>query len=279
MYEESVSFFEHIVRKGRPVSEIMTADYTFLTKALAKHYGVTKEIKSATEPEMVEGAHAFHRGGVLRMGSVLTATSAPLRTSPVKRGDWVLRRILGTPTPPPPPYAGSIPADDKLFAGVSLREKLAAHKRNATCAGCHTRIDPLGFPLEHFDPTGRWRETYADGKPVDDTSSTLNGTDIAGVDGLQEYLQSQQQQVLRYMSRKLVGYALGRTVLPSDEILIDKLTAAGGNATFSGLAAEIVKSNQFRYRRESNDGGSVPEKPPAGKGVVAAKKTGQAGAM
>ena len=106
MYDEAVSFFDYLVRKDRPVGEILTADYTFLNKPLAKHYGVTKEIKSTTEPELVEGANAFHRGGILRMGAVLTATSAPLRTSPVKRGDWVLRRILGTPTPPPPRRCG-----------------------------------------------------------------------------------------------------------------------------------------------------------------------------
>ena len=102
MYDEAISFFEHIVRNDRPVREILFADYTFLNEPLAKHYGVKKEVKSASELEMVEGASEFQRGGLLRLGAVLTATSAPLRTSPVKRGDWVLRRVLGTPTPPPP---------------------------------------------------------------------------------------------------------------------------------------------------------------------------------
>ena len=87
----------------------------------------------------------------------------------MKRGDWVLRRILGTPVPPPPADAGSIPADDKLFGGLSLKQKLEVHKRNATCANCHVRIDPLGFPLEHYDSTGRWREKYSDGKPIEDS--------------------------------------------------------------------------------------------------------------
>jgi hypothetical protein len=254
MYDEAVSFFEHIVRKDRPVSEMLFADYTFLNRPLAKHYGVAKEIKSATTSELVEGADAMHRGGLLRLGAVLTVTSAPLRTSPVKRGDWVLRRILGTPTPPPPADAGSIPADDKLFAGLSVREKLASHKRNATCAGCHTRIDPLGFPLERFDPVGRWRDKYNDGQAIDDTSALADHTPINGVEGLLGYMKAQQPQVLRTMSRKLIGYALGRTVLPSDEPLIDKLIAAGGTATFSQLAAEIVQSRQFRYRREQETG-------------------------
>jgi hypothetical protein len=278
MYDEAISFFEHIVRKGRPVGEILTADYTFVNKPLAKHYGIQKEIKSDSKPELVEGASAFHRGGILRMGAVLTATSSPFRTSPVKRGDWVLRRILGTPTPPPPADAGSIPADDKLFAGLTLREKLESHKRNATCASCHTRIDPLGFPLEHFDPTGRWRDKYADGKSVDDSSTTRDGATIAGVDGLQKFLERQQPQVLRTMARKLVGYSLGRTVLPSDEPLIEKLMAAGSGASMASLLADVVESKQFRYRRDKG------ESPPAGSSVqkAALRKTNrktQAGGM
>ena len=104
---------------------------------------------------------------VCRLGSVLPTTSAPLRTSPVKRGDWVLRRILGSPTPPPPADAGTLPGDDKSFNGLTLRERLAEHKRNASCAACHLKIDPLGFPLESFDAVGRTRTQYADGKPID----------------------------------------------------------------------------------------------------------------
>jgi hypothetical protein len=250
MYQEAVSFFDYMIRKDRPVHDILAADYTFLNKPLAAHYGVKHDFHSPAELELVKAANADHRGGILRMGAILTATSAPLRTSPVKRGDWVLRRLLGTPTPPPPADAGSIPADDKLFAGVSLRQKLEMHKRNATCAGCHTRIDPLGFPLEHFDPTGRWRTQYNDGKPIDDTSTTKDGAEITGVDGLQKYLEKMQPQVMRTMSRKLIGYALGRTVLPSDEPLIEKLMAAGTQATMVNLVTTIVDSKQFRYRRD-----------------------------
>ena len=111
MYDEAVSTFEYLVRQERPVKEILYADYTFLNKPLAKFYGIDERRDSrATQVEKVEGANAFNRGGALRLGSVLTTTSAPLRTSPVKRGDWVLRRILGTPTPPPPADAGTLPA-------------------------------------------------------------------------------------------------------------------------------------------------------------------------
>lgn len=259
MYDEAVSFFEYILRNDRPVREILFADYTFLNKPLAKHYGIKREVKSAGDAELVQGAAEFQRGGLLRLGAVLTATSAPLRTSPVKRGDWVLRRVLGTPTPPPPANAGSIPADEKLFGGLSVKARLAAHQRNASCASCHLRIDPMGFPLEHYDSVGRWRETYSDGKPIDDGSELADQTRIAGVDGLLTYLKSQEPQVLRTMLHKLIGYALGRTVLPSDQRLVDKLVENGSDATFSQLAAEIATSRQFRSRREQDNRAPVPK--------------------
>ncbi len=259
MYDEAVSFCEYLIRHDRPVSELLAADYTFLNKPLAKYYGVTKPVNSAGAAEKVEGADSFQRGGVLRLGAVLTITSAPLRTSPVKRGDWVLRRILGTPTPPPPADAGSIPADDKLFGGLSLHDKLEAHKRNATCAGCHTRIDPLGFPLEHYDATGRWRANYSDGKAIYDAGKTFDDYSIEGAPGLLKYLKSKDEQVRRTLAMKMIGYALGRTVLPSDMPLVDRMVALGGDAPFSKLIAEVATSRQFlnRAAREAVPGAQV----------------------
>ncbi len=131
-----------------------------------------------------------------------------------------------------------------------MRLRLAAHQRNATCAACHSRIDPLGFPLERYDAVGRWRATYSDGKPIDDSSATSDKTELAGVDGLLDYLKKQETQVMRNFSYKLIGYALGRGVIASDQPLVDRLTKDGGNITFSKMAAEIVASKQFRTRRE-----------------------------
>jgi hypothetical protein len=252
MYDEAISTFEYIVRRGRPVGEILDADYTFLNTPLAKFYGVDCNVTSADTVQMVEGARAFNRGGALRLGAVLTTTSAPLRTSPVKRGNWILRRILGTPTPPPPADAGTIAADDRTFNGLTLREKLAQHKRNATCANCHLRIDPLGFPLEGFDPVGRPRANYADGKPVDVTGQFADDTTIVGTDGLLRYLQAHEKQVMTTLSKKMIGYALGRTVRGSDRGLVDAMAAAGGQATIPDLAVTIVTSRQFRNRVGSN---------------------------
>jgi hypothetical protein len=248
MYDEAISTFEHIVRRDRPVREILAADYTFLNKPLAKFYGIDRNVTASDRVELVEGANAFNRGGALRLGSVLTATSAPLRTSPVKRGNWILRRILGTPTPPPPADAGNIAADDRTFNGLTLRQKLAEHKRNAACANCHLKIDPLGFPLEGFDAVGRPRTTYADGNAVDVTGQFADDTTIVGTDGLLRYLQDHEKQVVTTLSKKMIGYALGRTVRGSDRGLIDAMTRAAGSASVSDLAVTIVTSRQFRNR-------------------------------
>ncbi len=262
MYDEAISTFEYIVRQDRPVREMLFADYAFLNEPLAKFYGINRPVTSRDRVEMVEGAGAFNRGGALRLGSVLTTTSAPLRTSPVKRGDWVLRRILGTPTPPPPADAGSIPADDRTFNGLTVRERLAEHKRNATCASCHLRIDPLGFPLEGFDAVGRLRDTYADGKAVDVTGEFADKTTIVGADGLLTYLQTQDRQVMTTLSKKMIGYALGRTVRGSDRPLLDAMAAVGGHRSFSDLAVAVVTSRQFRNRVGEADAAPQPKAQP-----------------
>jgi hypothetical protein len=246
------------------VKEILHADYTFLNPALAKFYGVDAKLSSPTgEMEKVEGASAFDRGGALRLGSVLTTTSAPLRTSPVKRGDWILRRILSTPTPPPPADAGTLPADDKSFEGQTLRERLASHKREARCASCHHRIDPLGFPLEGYDAVGRRRQAYADGKPVDVRGEFQDRTTIEGATGLLRYLESQDRKVLNTLARKMLGYALGRNPQPADRGLINEMVAAGGDASIADLAVRIATSRQFGNRSSAE--AAVAGQPPTEK--------------
>ncbi|AOS43278.1 hypothetical protein Verru16b_00321 [Lacunisphaera limnophila] len=249
MYDEAVSTFEYIVREGRPLREILHADYTFLNRPLAEFYGVTAPVTSTTAVERVGNAGTLNRGGALRLGSVLTTTSAPLRTSPVKRGDWILRRILGTPTPPPPADAGTLPSDPAAFGGLTLRARLDAHKRNASCANCHLRIDPLGFPLEGFDAIGRSRTAYEDGAAVDVAGEFADKSTISGVPGLLGYLESRDAQVRKTLAKKMIGYALGRTVLASDRALVDDLVGAGGEAAFADLAVKIVSSRQFRHRQ------------------------------
>ena len=251
MYDEAVSFFEHIIRARRPLREVFSADYTFLNDALARHYGA--EVEAGRGVGLVEAAGSFRRGGLMRLGAILTATSAPLRTSPVKRGDWILRRVLGTPTPPPPPDAGSLPGSEQSFGEMTIREQLEAHRASAACASCHSRIDPLGFALENYDAVGRWRERYDNGKPVDASSVMAGGTSITGVESMLDYIESRERQILLNLSEKLLGYSLGRTIIASDLPLLDRMVAAGFDATFEELAIQVATSRQFRYRRGLDD--------------------------
>jgi hypothetical protein len=250
MYEEAVVFFEHIVREDRPASEILFADYTFLNEALARHYGIDETELPATRLVRVADVGEQHRGGLLGLAAVLTVTSAPLRTSAVKRGDWVLRRVIGTPVPPPPADAGSIPADDALPDGLTVRKRLEAHRTDASCINCHSRIDPLGFALEQFDPIGRWRNEYRDGQPIEVSGVLSDGTEVTGLDGLRRYLHREQPQFQRNLSTKLLGYALGRAEMASDRPLIEQmLSDLKDEGRFSDLVIRIVTSKQFRYRR------------------------------
>ena len=181
-------------------------------------------------------------------------TSAPLRTSPVKRGDWILRRVLGTHVPPPPADAGSIPADDVLEDGLTVRQRLEAHRQQSSCRNCHARIDPFGFALENYDTIGRWRDGYRDGQSIETSGTLRDGTRIEGTAGLQTYLRDNIEQFHRTLATKLVGYALGRGESIADALLIDRMIeAAREDARFSNLVERIVTSQQFRYRREDKE--------------------------
>ena len=253
MYEEAVLFFEYIIRNDRPVHETLFADYAFVNRELAGHYGIDREITS-TDHVLVENVEQYHRGGLLGLAATLTVTSAPRRTSPVKRGDWILRRVLGTPVPPPPADVGAIPVDDVLADGLTIRERLAAHRRERSCQNCHARIDPLGFALEQYDAIGIWREVYGDGQAIDSSGTLTDGSLISGPQGLRDYLRDHEPLFHRTLCTKLVGYALGRAESISDIQLIGKMTSdATQGGYFFDLVRRIVTSRQFRYRRADID--------------------------
>jgi len=250
LYDEAVAFFGHIIEGNGPVDDILFTQDVFLNDELARHYALRTPNPLGSEIVRVRREDAPTRGGLLGLGAILTVTSPPLRTSPVKRGDWVLRQILGTPPPPPPANAGSIADDDVAADGLSVRERLARHSRQASCAHCHSRFDPLGFALEHFDPIGRWRDAYRDGHEIEASGTLQDGTTIRGLSGLEDYLRQQRPLFHRTLSAKLLGYALGRNELLSDRPLIDALVedcASGGG--FAQLALRLVSSPQFRYQR------------------------------
>jgi mono/diheme cytochrome c family protein len=260
MHDEAIAFFEHIIREDRPIAEILFADYTFANAALARYYGLAAEGLPADRHVRVADVAANHRGGLLGLGAILSVTSAPLRTSAVKRGDWVLRRVMGTPVPPPPADAGSIAADDATTDGLTVRQRLEAHRTNRSCVNCHARIDPLGFALEHYDPIGRWREAYRDGQPIDAAGVLSDGTKINGLEGLRQYLRREQPQFERNLCSKLLGYALGRAEMASDQPLIGALRGdLQDDGTFGELVVRIATSQQFRYRRNVAATASAPK--------------------
>ena len=254
LHDEAVSLFEHIIRQNRPVDEILFANYTFLNAELAEYYNVP--FQPVLEPNGTPNSLLYaplkesNQGGLLGLGAVLTVTSAPRRTSPVKRGDWILRRVLGTPVPPPPADVGSIPADDVLADGKTVRQRLESHRSDASCQNCHSRIDPLGFSLEHFDAIGRWRDRYRDGQKIDSSGTLADGSKISGPNGLRTYLAKNQRLFHRTLCVKLVGYALGRRESIADAVLIESMMSElEERPKFANLVERIVRSKQFRYRR------------------------------
>lgn len=246
MYREAVEFFTHLIREDRPVREICGADYTFLNERLAGFYGVP-EVKGAEFRKVSVAGNG--RGGVLGMGALLSKHSYPHRTSPVLRGNWLLDAVLGAPTPPPPNDVPKL--DEGAEKPASLRARLEMHRADRACAVCHDRIDPLGFALEGFDPVGRLRKADDSGHPVDDRAQWKNGPAFQGVAGLRQFLGSRQGELDRQFCRKLVGYALGRTLLATDRPLVEEmvreLNAHEGRFSVGILA--VVKSRQFKNRR------------------------------
>jgi hypothetical protein len=246
MYREAVEFFTHLIREDRPVREIVTANYTFLNERLAKFYG----IPGVTGDEFRQVPVAeYQRGGVLGMGCLLAKNSYPHRTSPVLRGNWLLTAVLGTPTPPPPNNVPKL--DDSVSAASTLRERLERHRKDKACSVCHERIDPLGFALEGFDPIGRVRTQDEAGLKIDNSGQWKNGATFAGIDGLRNFLASRDKDFTANFCRKLIGYALGRSLILTDKPLIEGMRAdlAKSDDRFSAAILDITKSRQFLNRR------------------------------
>jgi hypothetical protein len=248
MGQETTLFFQHIVREDRPVLDFLDARYTFLNEALARHYGI--EGVTGNQFRRVALSEASHRGGVLTQASVLTVTSNPTRTSPVKRGKWVLDNILGTPPPPAPPGVAELPDDKKGPLTGTLRQRMEQHRTNPACASCHQRMDPIGFGLENFDAVGGWRTRDGDA-PVDASGTLPGNVKFSGPAGLRKILLGKKDVFTRSLSERLLTYALGRGVENYDKCNVDaiaKTTAASGYK-FSALVTAIVQSDPFRLRR------------------------------
>jgi mono/diheme cytochrome c family protein len=246
--QETELFFSSILRENRSVLDLLSANYTFLNERLAKHYGIPNVYGSRFRK--VELDESTHRGGLLGQGSILTVTSYANRTSPVIRGKWILSNILGVAPPPPP---GKVPAL-KETAGVekvvSMRERMAQHRADPACAGCHALMDPIGFSLENYDAIGRWR-THETGVPIDAVGGLPDGSKFEGVAGLQKALLSKPENFVDTITEKLLTYSLGRGVEFYDEPAIRKIVQESQSQDYrmSSLILGIVNSTPFQMRR------------------------------
>jgi mono/diheme cytochrome c family protein len=245
---ETELFFENIIREDRSVLELLKADYTFVNERLARHYGI-KNVYGDNFRRVTLGSDS-NRGGLLGQGSILTVTSHANRTSPVVRGKWILENVLGTPAPPPPPNVP--PLEEKPTKGkvLTVRERMAQHRANPTCASCHKLIDPLGFALENFDAVGRWR-TLESGTPIDSTGTLPDGVAFESLVEFRELLLGRSDLFVTTMTEKLLIYALGRGLEYYDAPTVRAITraAARDDYRFSALILGVVNSTPFQMRR------------------------------
>jgi hypothetical protein len=238
-----------MVRENRPVRNLVESDFTFVNDELAKHYGMSAVAGSEMRRVQTDGVQ---RGGLLGMGALLTVTSYSQRTSPVLRGKWVMAEILGAPPPPPPPVVNTLPADERPQQGLTLRQRLEAHRNKPECKGCHQRIDPMGFALENFDAVGRWR-TEIGGVAVDARGELASGETFDGIKGMRSVLLSREDDIARNVVERLMAYALGRGLEPEDlpsVSLIVRQCKAGGYR-MQDLMTGVVQSLPFRYKRRA----------------------------
>ena len=264
--QETEMLVESVIRENRSVLDLLRANYTFVNERLAKHYGIPNVYGSRfrriefedTEPASPKPAGAQsveaerRRGGLLRQGSILLVTSYPTRTSPVIRGKWILDNVLGVPPPPPP--ATVPPLDEVKLAkrNATVRERLAEHRKNPTCAGCHKLTDPIGFALENYDAVGRWRVQDA-GEPIDASGTMFDGTEFRGVGGLQTAILKRPELFVTTLSEKLIIFAIGRGVDYYDAPAVRKIVrdAAAEDYRFSSIVMGVVNSTPFRMRKTS----------------------------
>lgn len=268
MLEETRLFLGEVIQSDRSIMELLHSDFTYLNEPLAKHYGILdthgtlvgqKPVKPGGQRfrgpafarvELIDGA----RGGLLTQASVLTVTSNPTRTSPVKRGRWLLEQILGSPPPPPPPNVPELEEDEKSQLTGSLRQRMEQHRANPACANCHARMDPLGFAFENFDAIGGYRTK--DGEfEIDPAGELPGGKAFAGPAELKQVLLEDRDKFARCLAEKMLIYALGRGLEYYDRPTVETITTAlaENDYRFSALVTAIVNSDPFRLRRGSEN--------------------------
>lgn len=254
MYEESIRFFTDFFRENRSIRDMVAAPYLYANAELASHYGL--DAVEGDQVRLVEltPRQQEQRGGIFGMGSLLTLTSAPVRTSPIHRGVWLIDTVLGTPTPEPPPGIEALSEGEKSQDGLTIREQLAQHREDPACSSCHDRIDPPGLALESFDAIGRWRTHDRDGAPIESHGTLQDGTVLEGLPGLRRYVHDRLPDLQEQFLRKLTSFALGRYLTIHDRPLIREMMAAmeADNGRPMIAIELLIRSPQFQKRREAN---------------------------
>ncbi len=251
MFEEPLRFLEDVIRNDHSVLDMLYGDHTFVNPVLARHYGMPDVKGSADEWVRVDSAGEYGRGGLLPMAVFLTQNAPGLRTSPVKRGYWVVRRVLGETIPPPPATVPELPHDEAKL-DMPLRDVLARHRENAACAGCHARFDSVGLAFEGYGPIGEKRSKDLAGHPVNTQAVFPGGSEGEGFQGVQAYIREHRQKdFLDNICRKLLAYALNRSLMLSDEPTVERMTSAlvTSGYRFTPLVETIVQSPQFLNKR------------------------------
>ncbi len=244
---------ESILQENESVISLIDAPWSFMNNELVRVYGIDRDkIKEKFVQRLVKvnlPDEYRYRGGLVGMGGVHAVSSYPRRSSPVLRGAWVLEKMLGTELPPPPPNIPSLDQSQEVVTAKTLRERLEQHRENATCATCHDRIDPIGFALENFDEIGHWREND-DGGAINAVASMADGTVIDGVTGLKNYLLQHKDVFTRNLTRKMLGYALGRSLRPEDLCTVELISQRLRNNEYKSheLVLGIVMSEPFRKK-------------------------------
>jgi hypothetical protein len=242
--QETFRLFQHVMQKDLSVMRLLDANYTFVNDKLAKYYGIPDV--QGNEFRMIS-TNGHKRMGLLTQGSILAVTSNPTRTSPVKRGKWILENLLGTPPPPAPP---GVPELEKTALTGTLRQQMEQHRVNPACASCHKLMDPLGMALENYDAIGRWR-TEDHGQPIDTIGELPNGDAVSGPGDLIRNLKEKNAELFaRCLVEKLMTYGLGRGLEYYDKCAIDKImvSVAKDDYQFSSLILQIVLSDPFQRK-------------------------------
>jgi hypothetical protein len=253
MYEESIRFFTDFFQRDASVLSLFQADHTFVNPTLAGFYGIPLDSGVAEDTwHRVDGIERYGRGGILGLAATLARHSGASRTSPILRGNWVSEVLLGEQLPDPPQGVPPFPEQGEATRGLTVRQLTELHSSDPNCARCHQRFDHFGFALEHYDAIGRWQEHDREGLAIEATVALPDGGRLDAMPGLRNYLAvTRRHAVVRQFCRKLLGYALGRGLMLSDDPLLDEMQSrlAANDYRFTAALDVILESRQFRYIR------------------------------